>query len=77
MSFAELLRYESVNTELTYNSNWTVLLKTNRLMIPCSLSEKLIDIALEGHLNVVKIDTPASNREPLKPTKLPGSFRTY
>ena len=59
VSLAELSRYENVKNELTCID--TVLLKSNRIVIPTALQNKTVDIAHEGHLGIVK--TKALMRE--------------
>ena len=52
VSLAELSRYENVKNELTCTDS--VLLKSNRIVIPTELQMKSVDIAHEGHLGIVK-----------------------
>ena len=59
VALAEQSRYENVNNELTCTV--TVLLKSNRIVIPTALQNKTVDIAHEGHLGIVK--TKALMRE--------------
>jgi len=59
VSLAELSRFELVKDELTCSD--TVLLKSNRLVIPTALQERVTDLAHEGHLGISK--TKALMRE--------------
>ncbi|XP_044170588.1 uncharacterized protein K02A2.6-like [Acropora millepora] len=52
ISLSELSRYEQVKEQLTCTD--TVLLKSDRLVIPATLQERIVDIAHEGHLGIVK-----------------------
>lgn len=52
VSLSELSRYEQVKEQLTCTD--TVLLKSDRLVVPASLQERIADIAHEGHLGIVK-----------------------
>ena len=52
VSLAELSRYENVKNELT--CTYTVLLKSNRIVVPATLQNKTVEIAHEGHLGIVK-----------------------
>ena len=52
ISLSELSRYEQVKEQLTCRD--TVLLKSDRLVIPATLQERIVDIAHEGHLGIVK-----------------------
>ena len=49
---SELSRYEQVKEQLTYTD--TVLLKSDRLVVPAALQERIVNIAHEGHLGIVK-----------------------
>ena len=51
ISLSELSRYEQVKEQLTCTD--TVLLKSDRLVIPATLQERIVDIAREGHLGIV------------------------
>ena len=51
-SLSELSRYERVKEQLTCTD--TVLLKSDRLVVPSALQERIVDIAHEGHLGIVK-----------------------
>jgi hypothetical protein len=61
VSTSELSRYEQIKTELTCTADDTVLLISNRIVIPAQLQERTVDIAHEGHLSIVK--TKALMRE--------------
>lgn len=52
VSLSELSRYELVKEQLTCTD--TVLLKSDRLVVPALLQERIVDIAHEGHLGIVK-----------------------
>ena len=52
ISLSKLSRYEQVKEQLTCSD--TVLLKSDRLVIPAVLQERIVDIAHEGHLGIVK-----------------------
>ena len=52
ISLSELSRYEQVKEQLTCSD--TVLLSKDRLVIPATLQERIVDIAHEGHLGIVK-----------------------
>ena len=52
VSLAELSRYENVKNELTCTD--TVLLKSNRIVVPATLQNRTVEIAHEGHLGIVK-----------------------
>ena len=52
VSLSELSRYEQVKEQLTCTG--TVLLKSDRLVVPAALQERIVDIAHEGHLGIVK-----------------------
>ena len=52
VSLSELSRYEQVKEQLTCSD--TVLLKSDRLVVPAMLQERVVDIAHEGHLGIVK-----------------------
>ena len=52
ISLSKLSRYEQVKEQLTCTD--TVLLKSDRLVIPATLQERIVDIAHEGHLGIVK-----------------------
>ena len=52
VSLFELSRYEQVKEQLTCTD--TVLLKSDRLVVPAMLQERIVDIAHEGHLGIVK-----------------------
>ena len=52
VSLSELSRYEQVKEQLTCTD--TVLLKSDRLVVPAGLQERIVDIAHEGHLGIVK-----------------------
>ena len=52
VSLSELLRYEQVKEQLTCTD--TVLLKSDRLVVPAMLQERIVDIAHEGHLGINK-----------------------
>lgn len=52
VSLSELSRYEQVKEQLTCTD--TVLLKSDRLVVPAALQERIVDIAHEGHLGIVK-----------------------
>jgi transposase InsO family protein len=52
VSIAELSRFERIKTELTCTD--TLLLKSNRIVVPANLQERSVDIAHEGHLGIVK-----------------------
>ena len=52
VSLSELSRYERVKEQLTCTD--TVLLKSDRLVVPSALQERIVDIAHEGHLGIVK-----------------------
>jgi hypothetical protein len=59
VSVAELSRFKNIQDELTCSD--TVLLKSNRLVLPTELQERTVEIAHEGHLGIVK--TKALMRE--------------
>ena len=52
VSLSELSRYEQVKEQLTCTDS--VLLKSDRLVVPAALQERIVDIAHEGHLGIVK-----------------------
>ena len=52
VSLSELSRYEQVKEQLTCTD--TVLLKSDRLVVPAVLQERIVDIARAGHLGIVK-----------------------
>ena len=52
VSLSELSRYERMKEQLTCID--TVLLKSDRLVVPSALRERIVDIAHEGHLGIVK-----------------------
>ena len=52
VSLAELCRYENVKNELICTD--TVLLKSNRIVVPATLQNRTVEIAHEGHLGIVK-----------------------
>ena len=52
VSLSEISRYEQVKEQLTCTD--TVLLKANRLVVPASLQERIVDIAHESHLGIAK-----------------------
>lgn len=51
VSLPELSCYELVKEQLTHTD--IVLLKSDRLVVPAVLQERIIDIAHEGHLGIV------------------------
>ena len=61
VSLTELSRYENVKSELTYNSDHNILLKSNPIVIRTTLQERIVHLAHEGHLGIVK--TKALERE--------------
>ena len=52
VSLAELSRYENTKDDLTCSD--TVILKSNRLVIPSALQERVVDLAHEGHQGIGK-----------------------
>ena len=52
VSLSELSRYKQVKEQLTCTH--TVLLKSDRLVVPAALQERIVDIAHEGHMGIVK-----------------------
>ena len=52
VSLSELSRYEQVKEQLTCTD--TVLLNSDRLVVPATLQERIVDIAHEGRLGIVK-----------------------
>ena len=50
----ELRSLHNVKDELTINTDFDLVLRNNRIVIPASLRERTIDIAHEGHQGVVK-----------------------
>ena len=52
VSLSELSRYEQIKEQLTCTE--TVLLKSNRLVVPATLQERVVEIAHEGHLGILK-----------------------
>ena len=52
VSLSEQSRYEQVKEQLTCTDS--VLLKSDRLVVPAALQERIVDIAHEGHLGIVK-----------------------
>ena len=52
VSLSKPSRYKQVKEQLTCTD--TVLLKSDRLVVPASLQERIVDIAHEGHLGIVK-----------------------
>ena len=52
VSLSELSRYEKIKEQLTCTE--TLLLKSDRIFVPAALQERIIDIAHEGHLGMVK-----------------------
>ena len=52
VSLSELSRYKQVKDQLTCTH--TVLLKSDRLVVPAALQERIVDIAHEGHMGIVK-----------------------
>ena len=53
VSLTQLSRYEQVKEQLTCTD--TVLLKSDRLVVPSMLQERILDIVHEGHLGIVKM----------------------
>ena len=53
VSLAELSRYKNVKNELTCTD--TVLLKSNRIVVPATLQNRTVEIVHEGHLGIVKM----------------------
>ena len=52
VSLSELSHYEQVKKQLTCTD--TVLLKSGHIVVPAMLQERIVDIAHEGHLGIVK-----------------------
>jgi hypothetical protein len=52
VSLSELLRYEKMKEQLTCTE--TLLLKSDRIVVPAALQERIVDIAHEGHMGIVK-----------------------
>ena len=52
VSLSELSRYAQVKDQLTCTD--TVLLKSDRLVVPAALQDRIVDIAHEGHLGIAK-----------------------
>ena len=52
VSLSKLSRYEQMKEQLTCSD--TVLLKSYRLVVPAVLQERIVEIAHEGHLGIVK-----------------------
>ena len=52
VSLSELSRYEKIKEQLTCTE--TLLLKSDRIVVPAALQERIVDIAHEGHLGIVK-----------------------
>ena len=50
----ELRSLHNVKDELTINTDFDLVLRNNRIVIPASLRERTVDIAHEGHQGVVK-----------------------
>ena len=59
VSLSELSRYEQVKEQLTCID--TVVLRSDRLVVPAVLQERIVDIAHKGHLGIV--NTKALLRE--------------
>ena len=55
VSKADILLFEKIRYELTCSDK--LILKRNQIVIPASLQQRVIDIAHEGHLGVVKTKT--------------------
>ena len=52
ISLSELSRYEKVKEQLTCTES--LLLKADRIVVPASLQERIVNIAHEGHMGIVK-----------------------
>ena len=52
VSLSELSRYEKIKEQLTCTE--TLLLKSDRIVVPAALQEQIVDIAHESHLAIVK-----------------------
>jgi hypothetical protein len=52
VSLSELSRYEKVKEQLTCTES--LLLKEDRIVVPASLQERIVHIAHEGHMGIVK-----------------------
>jgi len=52
ISLSEVSGYGQVKEQLTCTD--TVLLKSDRMGIPATLQERIVDIAHEGHMGIVK-----------------------
>ena len=52
VSLSELSRYEKMKEQLTCTE--TLLLKSDRIVVPAALQERIVDIAHEGHMGIVK-----------------------
>ena len=52
VSLSELSRYEKVKEQLTCTES--LLLKADRIVVPASLQERIVNIAHEGHMGIVK-----------------------
>ena len=52
VSLSELSRYEKIKEQLTCTE--TLLLKSDGIVVPAALQERIVDIAHKGHLGIVK-----------------------
>ena len=52
VSLSELSHYEKVKEQLTCTES--LLLKADRIVVPASLQERIVNIAHEGHMGIVK-----------------------
>ena len=52
VSLSELSRSEKMKEQLTCTE--TLLLKSDRIVVPAALQERIVDIAHEGHIGIVK-----------------------
>ena len=52
VSLSELSRYGKIKAQLTCNE--TLYLMSDRIVVPAALQERIVDLAHEGHLGIVK-----------------------
>lgn len=54
VDLAQLKLFNQFNDELTVNSDASVILRGNRIVVPASLQKKALALAHEGHQGIVK-----------------------
>ena len=60
-----------IHTELTANSDETLLLRGNRIVITLSLQDHVIALAYEGHQGIVKTKKPPPGKSIVNRNRLP------